>query len=110
MLQAQVYALLYWTMPRDRLIEEEEECAAPTPPLAPGGPSGVELLRAPSSQLGLLSAAADCASLPPPPSLGSKPPAGLPRHPAAAPASGKPSGGTNVIASPFSGSDGASNC
>ena len=109
MLHAQVYALLYWTMPRDRLMEEEEECAAPTPPLAPGAPSGVELLRAPSSQLGLLAAAADCASLPPPPS-GGKPPAGLPRHPAAPPSSGKPSGGTTVIASPFSSHDGASNC
>ncbi|KAK9843533.1 hypothetical protein WJX81_007741 [Elliptochloris bilobata] len=61
-----VYAMLYWTMPRDRLLEEEEEGAAPLPPLAPA-PSAVELLRASSTQTGLLAALPTCPGLPPPP-------------------------------------------
>ena len=90
--QTQVYSLLYWTMPRDRLLEEEEECAAPTPPLALT-PTAVELRRAPSSQIGLLSAAPDSAALPPPPSTG-KP-------------SANPGGGRTMAASPFGGKDAA---
>lgn len=47
---AQIYAALYWTMPRDRLIEEEEEDDEVRPSLETA-PSSLELLRsaAPSS-------------------------------------------------------------